>query len=160
MAIDTDSSVVCKAPFEVPACEFYERSALFHGGDMVKVILGPSKDETNNKERVKVCEEKFELFQSKSDESSVNANDQHHNDAVLDLNEWDVETFDMALQWMYTGNVVVNITKPKPFEVIRLYIQFFKIAKALDFQGSYSNIEKNLTAELAAASEEEYDEDD
>ncbi|TGO54506.1 hypothetical protein BCON_0106g00230 [Botryotinia convoluta] len=170
MVSDTDSSVVCKAPFEVSACEFYERSALFHGGDMVKVILGPSKGETGNKERVvprtllsyysKVCEEKLRLFRSKSDKSSVDANVQNHNNAVLELNEWDIETFDMALQWMYTGNVIIDIAKLKPFDAIRLYIQFFKIAKALELKGSYSHVEKALRAELAAASEKEYDEDD
>ncbi|TGO07773.1 hypothetical protein BTUL_0248g00160 [Botrytis tulipae] len=170
MIIDTSSSDVCKAPFEVPACEFYRRSALFHGGDMIKIILGPSKGETGNKERVvprtvlcyysKVCEEKLRLIRSESDEDSFDANDQSHNNAVLDLNEWDVETFDMALQWMYTGNVVINLAKPKPFEAIRLYIQFFRIAKASKLKGSYSNVEKSLTAELAAASGREYDEDD
>ncbi|TGO35578.1 hypothetical protein BHYA_0153g00120 [Botrytis hyacinthi] len=170
MITDTNSSDVCKAPFEVPACEFYKRSMLFHGGDMVKVVLGPSKGETGNKERVvprtvlsyysKVCEEKLRLLRSESDEDSVNANDQSHNTAVLDLNEWDVETLDMALQWMYTGNIVIDLAKPKSFEAIRLYIQFFKIAKALELKGSYSNVEKTLTAELTAASEKEYDEDD
>ncbi|KAF5878624.1 uncharacterized protein Bfra_000791 [Botrytis fragariae] len=170
MVLNTNSSVVCKAPFEVPACEFYERSALFHGGDMVRVILGPSKDETGNKERVvprtvlcyysKVSEEKLRLFRNKSDGDSVDANGQDHNNAVMDLNEWDTETFDMAIQWMYTGNVIIDIAKPKPFDAIRLYIQFFKIAKALELKGSYSNVERNLKAELAAASEKEYDEDD
>ncbi|TGO54142.1 hypothetical protein BOTNAR_0276g00020 [Botryotinia narcissicola] len=66
----------------------------------------------------------------------------------------------MALQWMYTGNVVISLVKPKPFEAIRLYIQFFMIAKALKLKGSYSNVEKSLTAELATASEKEIDEDD
>ncbi|THV54956.1 hypothetical protein BGAL_0017g00040 [Botrytis galanthina] len=170
MITDSSSSDVCKAPFEVPACEFYKRSALFHGGDMVKIILGPSKGETGNKERVvsrtvlcyysKVCEEKLRLFRNGSDRDSVDVNDQSHNNAVLDLNEWDVETFDMALQWMYTGNIVIDLAKPKPFEAVRLYIQFFKIAKALELRGSYSNVEKTLTAELAAVSEKEYDEDD
>ncbi|KAF7937710.1 uncharacterized protein EAE97_007506 [Botrytis byssoidea] len=170
MITDTNSSDVCKAPFEVPACEFYKRSALFHGGDMVKVISGHSKGESGNKERLvprtvlcyysKVCEEKLSLFRNESGGDSVNASDQSHNNAVLDLNEWDVETFDMALQWMYTGNVVINLAKPKPFEAIRLYIQFFKIAKALKLKGSYSNVEKALIAELAATSEKEFDEDD
>lgn len=137
---------------------------------MVKVILGPSKGETGNKERVvsrtvlcyysKVCEEKLRLFRNGSDRDSADVNDQSHNNAVLDLNEWDVETFDMALQWMYTGNIVIDLAKPTPLEAIRLYIQFFKIAKALELRGSYSNVEKTLTAELAAVSEKEYDEDD
>ncbi|KAF7958513.1 hypothetical protein EAE96_002056 [Botrytis aclada] len=170
MVLDTDSSIVCKAPFEVPACEFYERNALFHGGGMVHVILGPSKGEMGNKERVisrnvlsyysKVCEEKIELFPSKSDKISVDANGQNHNNTVLELNEWDTETFDMALQWMYTGNVIIDIAKPEPFDAIRLYIQLFKIAKALELKGSYSNVEKALKAELAAASEKGDDEDD
>ncbi|KAF7906093.1 hypothetical protein EAF00_000372 [Botryotinia globosa] len=137
---------------------------------MIKIILGPSKGETGNKERVvprtvlcyysKVCEEKLRLIRSESDEDSVDTNDQSYNDAVLDLNEWDVETFDMALQWMYTGNVVINLAKPKSFEATRLYIQFFKITKALELKGSYSNVEKALAAELTASSGKEYDEDD
>ncbi|TGO28969.1 hypothetical protein BPAE_0020g00140 [Botrytis paeoniae] len=170
MVPDTDSSIEFKAPFEVPVCEFYERSALFYGGNMVHVILGPSKGETGNKERVvsrnvlsyysKVCEEKLGLFRDKSDGDSIDTNGQNHNNAVLELNKWDIETFDMALQWMYTGNVIIDIAKLKPFDAIRLYIRFFKIAKALELQSSYSNVEKNLTAELAATSGEEYDEDD
>ncbi|KAF7919537.1 uncharacterized protein EAE98_009377 [Botrytis deweyae] len=170
MITDTNSSDVCKAPFEVPACEFYKRSALFHGGDMVEVVLEPSKGETGNEKRVvsctvlsyysKICEEKLRLFRSKGDRDSDDVNGQSNHNAILELNQWDVETFDMALQWMYTGNIVIHLADPKPFEAIRLYIQFFKIAKALELKGSYSNVERNLTVELATASAEEYDEDD
>ncbi|CCD54994.1 hypothetical protein ACHAO1_008213 [Botrytis cinerea] len=167
MAPDTGSSIVRKAPFEVPACEFYERSTLFHGGDMVHIILGPSKGETGNVKRMvsravlsyysKVCERKLGLFGKISD---TDANGQNHNNAILELNEWNTETFDMALQWMHTGNIIIDIAKSQPFEAIRLFIQFFKIAKALELEGSYLNVVKNFTAELSAASEKEYDEDE
>ncbi|TEY70385.1 hypothetical protein BOTCAL_0105g00270 [Botryotinia calthae] len=170
MAPDTESGIVRKAPFEVPACEFYERSALFHGGDMVRIILGPSKGEAGNVKRVvpravlsyysKICEKKLGLFGKISDTHSIDANGQTHNDVILELNEWDAETFDMALQWMHTGNIIIDIAKSQPFEAIRLFIQFFKIAKALELEGSYLDVEKNFTAELAAASKKEYDEDE
>ncbi|KAF7892648.1 uncharacterized protein EAF02_000186 [Botrytis sinoallii] len=170
MITDANSSDVCKAPFEVPACEFYKRCALFHGGDMVEVILEPSKGETGNEKRVvsctvlsyysKICEEKLRLFRSKDDRDSDDVNGQSNHNAILELNQWDVETFDMALQWMYTGNIVIHLAEPKPFEAIRLYIQFFKIAKALELKGSHSNVERNLTVELATASGEECDEED
>ncbi|KAK6614461.1 hypothetical protein H4I96_00782 [Botrytis cinerea] len=150
MAPDTGSSIVRKAPFEVPACEFYERSTLFHGGDMVHIILGPSKGETGNVKRMvsravlsycsKVCERKLGLFGKISD---TDANGQNHNNAILELNEWNTETFDMALQWI--NPVVYSI---------------FQDCQGIGTRGLLLECGKNFTAELSAASEKEYDEDE
>ncbi|CAD6448062.1 46c836e4-0b56-4a0e-9e3f-d025cc3f91ed [Sclerotinia trifoliorum] len=74
------------------------------------------------------------------------------------LDEWDAETFDMALQWMYSGNVIISKSS-KPFDQVRSYIQFFKIVKALELDGSLQMVEQNLKNTLIAAAEKEDDED-
>lgn len=76
---------------------------------------------------------------------------------AIDLHEWDTSTFDMAIQWMYTGNVIPDIDSSQCFEQVHSYVQFFKIAEALHLSGSFKLVEQKLRAALIAAQDKIYD---
>ncbi|KAJ8070416.1 hypothetical protein OCU04_000790 [Sclerotinia nivalis] len=153
-----------KAIFEVPACEFYKTTGLFQGDKLV-ISLASSESKTGKVTRTVsqellfyysgVCVEKASSLSVGSDSDE----EQTNHTSKIALDEWDAETFDMALQWMHTGNVITNIKSSKPFEQVRSYIQFFKIAKALELEGSLKMVEQNLKNALIAATEKKDDED-
>lgn len=76
---------------------------------------------------------------------------------MMELNEWDASTFDMALQWMYIGNVIPDVDPSKPFEEVQSYVQFFRIAEALKLSGSFKLVEQKLRAALIVAQEKHDD---
>ncbi|ESZ98842.1 hypothetical protein SBOR_0700 [Sclerotinia borealis F-4128] len=131
MTLTGDSN---KALFETPAGAFYGKLDLLKG-DGVLVSLAPSGSEAKKTTRLipqallfyysSVCEEKFGSSLRKSDSNEelidINERDNPHNLGVIDLCEWDAEAFDMALQWMYTGNVNPDIDASKHFDEIKSY---------------------------------------
>ncbi|QSZ28646.1 hypothetical protein DSL72_003145 [Monilinia vaccinii-corymbosi] len=163
------------ALFEVTADAFYGKIGLFKG-DGVLVSLAPSGSETSKTTRLlpqallfsysKVCEGKIEFSASGSDsvDEVIHTSEKDSNaqctrkPGVIDLNEWDAETFDMALQWMYTGTVVLKSEPSNPFKEVRSCVQFFKIANALQLSGSFKLVEQKLRAALIAAQVKHNDE--
>lgn len=146
--------------FEVPACEFYRKTGLFRGNRLV-VSLTSSKSTTSGVTRT-VSEELLSYYSDVIEEkikSPPVTSDSDEQVKTMSLDEWDVETFNMALQWMYSGNVIISKSS-KSFDQVRSYIQFFKIVKALKLDGSLEMVKQNLKNALIAATEKEDDEDE
>lgn len=151
---------------------------LFRGA-LACVSLAPSKNQDRENTRLvpaallryysTVCDEKLSLSPTVSATDLDHINEQTRHGLVMKLDECDIETFDMVLQWMYTGNVIINSESPKHsstsielsnlFETIQSYIQFFKIAKVLQLKGSFKMVEEDLRDTLIAAAEKERSED-
>ncbi|KAB8302828.1 hypothetical protein EYC80_006170 [Monilinia laxa] len=177
MSDTTSTGGVNMALFEVPARAFYDKIGLFKG-DVIIVYLAPSGNETSNTTRLvpqdlisyysKICERKIEFSSSRSESDEelihINEKDDHSQSTrtlgMMELNEWDARTFDMALQWMYIGNVIPDTDPCQPFEEVKSYVQFFRIAEALKLSGSFKLVEQKLRAALIVAQEKHDDENE
>ncbi|KAI9650151.1 hypothetical protein NHQ30_000164 [Ciborinia camelliae] len=170
---------VNQALFEIPASGFYSKIGLFQG-DMVTVSLYPTSHYSEHSKTIrlvprallfyysKFCEEKARLspIGSESDGEPIHIGgglfhirqkDDPSKPVGIDLLSIKTEAFDMALQWMYTGNVIPDIDSSKPFGEVQSYIQFFIAAEMLQLPGPFMIVEQKLKDALIAARKKEYE---